>query len=91
MESKLEKVDWVFWVQIEKRDWFKRFWKSRGSNSLNIQFFKWYISIGMPWLKEVIDKADVNYPLGGIKHFHKVNEVNREGVKRHGRIRFVRK
>ncbi len=45
----------------------------------------------MPWLKEVIDKADVNYPLGGIKHFHKVNEVNREGVKRHGRIRFVRK
>jgi len=91
MESKLGRIDWVFWVQIEKRDWFKKIWKSRGSNSLNIQFFKWYISIGMPWLKEIVDKADVNYPLGGINHFHKVNEVNREGVKRHGRIRFVKK
>jgi replicative DNA helicase len=40
---------------------------------------------------EIVDKADVNYPLGGINHFHKVNEANREGVKRHGRIRFVKK
>jgi hypothetical protein len=85
------KIDWIFYIQIEKRDWFKRFWKSRGSNCLNIQFFKWHISIGMPWLQDVVDKADVLYPLSGINHFHKTNEANREGVKRHGRIRFVRK
>lgn len=78
------KIDWVFWIQIEKRDWFKRFWKSRGSNCLNVQFFKWHISIGMPWLQHVVDKTDVNYLL-------KLNEHNREGVKRHGRIRFVKK
>jgi hypothetical protein len=84
MESKLEKVDWVFWVQIEKRDWFKRFWKSRGSNSLNIQFFKWYISIGMPWLKHVIDSTELS-------SIEKTNLANREGVKTHGRFRWVKK
>jgi len=57
------KVDWVFWVNVEKREWFKKFWKSRGSNCLDIQIFNWYISIALPWHKEVVRKADINHPL----------------------------
>lgn len=74
-------IDWVFWVQIEKRDWFKRFWKSRGSNCLNIHIFKYHISIGMPWLPHIINNADELYPGEGINHLIKTNENNRLGKK----------
>jgi hypothetical protein len=84
MESTLGRIDWVFWVQIEKRDWFKKIWKSRGSNCLNFHFYGYHISIGMPWLKHVIDSTE---PLS----IEKTNLTNREGVKTHGRFRWVKK
>ena len=59
MRNKKE-IDWktpfVFWVHIEKREWFSRFWKSRSANCLDMQFFKWHISIGMPWLKNYTEQ-----------------------------------
>ena len=89
---KTSNIDWVFWIQIQKREgFFKRFWKSRGSNGLDIQIYNWHISIGLPWLKEVVDKADANYPLEGINHFYKINESNRQGNKIHGRFRLITK
>ncbi len=66
---------WVFWVRFEKRNWFCNFWKSRGSNCLDIQIFKLRISIGMPWHKEVLRKASVNYPMEGLNHCRKTNET----------------
>ena len=78
------KTDWVFWIQIEKRDWFKKLWKSRGANNLNIHFYGYHISIGMPWLKHVVESA-------GISHIKAANKANREGIKTHGRFRYVRK
>lgn len=87
----IAKVDWVFWVQIEKREGFyKKFWKSRGSNCIDIQIYNYRISIGLPWHPQVLEKANENYPLEGIDHFHRVNEQNRLGIKRHGRFRFIK-
>lgn len=87
----MKKIDWVFWINIEKRKgWFNKFWYSRGANSLDIQILKYRILIGMPWLRSVIEKADINYPLEGIKHFEKVNESNRLGVKKLGRFRYIK-
>ena len=83
-----QKIDWVFWVQVKKRERFQNFWKSRMANCLEIQVFNYCISIGMPWLKHVIDKADTSYPLEGVKHFEETNKVNREGVRKHGRFRY---
>ena len=71
----ISRYPWVFWIRFEKRDWFCNFWKSRGSNCLDIQIFKLHISIGMPWHKEVLRKADVNYPLEGLNHCRKANET----------------
>jgi hypothetical protein len=86
-----EKIDWVFWITIQKREgWFKKFWNSRGANSLDIQIYNYRILIGMPWHPEVIRKADVNYPMEGINHMLKTNEQNRIGIKKWGRFRFIK-
>jgi hypothetical protein len=66
---------WVFWLSFERRKWFKRFWKSRGANSLDIQFFNLHISVGMPWNQHVLRGAVANYPLEGLDHFRKTNET----------------
>ena len=52
---KKEKIPWVFWVSIKKRDWFCNFWVNRYSNSICIQIYKIHISIGMPWHKKVVE------------------------------------
>jgi hypothetical protein len=85
----MNKVDWIFWVSIEKREWFKNFWKSRGSNCVDIQIYNYHISIGLPWHKEVIRKADVNHPLEGITHIFRTNEQNRRRVEKWGRFRYI--
>jgi hypothetical protein len=80
VNSALRKTDvirnfpWVFWVTVERRKWFKMFWKSRGANFLNLQIFCFYISIGMPWKKSVLKKAEINYPLKGLNHFLEINK-----------------
>jgi hypothetical protein len=84
----MKKIDWVFWVQIEKRDWFRYAWKWRGSNCLNLHFYGYHISIGMPWLQNVIDYHVRDNSLHQIE---RTNEANREGVKTHGRFRFIKK
>lgn len=86
-----KKVDWVFWFTIEKRKgWFKKFWKTRGSNFMEIQIYDYKISIGMPWHPEVVKKAGTSYPLEGINHFHEANKQNRMGIQKWGRFRFIK-
>lgn len=46
---KTAKIDWVFWIEIKRRHWFKNFWTTRGANFYEIQIFGLRISIGMPW------------------------------------------
>lgn len=89
MENRVEKIDWVFWVFIEKREWFTNFWKSRGSNCLDIQIYNYHIGIGLPWHKEVIRKANVNHPMEGVNHMLNTNEQNRKGVEKWGRFRYI--
>lgn len=43
----------------------------------------------MPWHKEVIKKADVSYPLEGINHFMRTNEINKKGIEKWGRFRYI--
>jgi hypothetical protein len=44
-------IDWVFWINISiRKKWFRKLWKTRGANFLDIQFFCFYVTIGMPWL-----------------------------------------
>lgn len=43
------KIDWVFWIEIKRRHWFKLFWTTRGANFFEMQVFGLKISIGMPW------------------------------------------
>ena len=91
ISDKMKKVDWVFWVTIQKRKgWFKKFWKTRGSNCMEIQIYDYKISIGLPWHKDVVAKANQNYPLEGINHFHRVNKQNRIGIQKWGRFRFIK-
>jgi hypothetical protein len=47
---KTAKVDWVFWVNVSFRKWFKPFWTTRGANFRDIQLPFVCISIGLPWL-----------------------------------------
>lgn len=82
MGKKISNIEWVFWIEIEKRDWFKNFWKSRGANALIIHFFKWHISIGMPWLQSAVDKSS-------LESINETNRMNLKGVKKHGRFRIV--
>lgn len=53
---------WVFWLNIKiRRKWFSYFWKTRGTNFLEIQFFIFYISIGMPWKECVLESHIKDY------------------------------
>lgn len=89
MNNKVEKIDWVFWIVIEKREWFTNFWKSRGANAIDIQIYNYRIGIGLPWHKEVIRKADVNHPMEGINHMLRTNEEIRKAIRKWGRFRYI--
>jgi len=39
--------------------------------------------------KEVVKKADINYPMEGINHIFKTNEQNKTGIKKFGRFRYI--
>jgi dTDP-4-dehydrorhamnose 3,5-epimerase-like enzyme len=75
MYKEVKNYPWVFWVRVEKRDWFAKFYKSRESNALDLQFFNWHISLGRPWHQEVLKKAEVIFPMDGLDHCRKVNET----------------
>lgn len=73
MNNNIKTYPWVFWITFSKRNWFKKIWWSRGSNFLDIQFYKIRISIGMPWHKEVLSKINEN-SIAGIESCRKTNE-----------------
>ena len=70
----ISRYPWVFWIRFEKRDWFCNFWKSRGSNCLDIQIFKLHISIGMPWHKAVLKYASED-TLNGFEPLKSANKT----------------
>lgn len=69
------KLPWVFWLNISiRRDWFKRFWKTRGANFLEMQAWIFKISIGMPWLQGPVSSTRKNY--GSYDYIRKTNLDN---------------
>jgi hypothetical protein len=75
MYKEVKNYPWVFWIRFEKRKWFKNFWKTRGSNCMDIQLYNLRISIGLPWHRDVLMKAKENHPLEGLGHFRRANET----------------
>lgn len=74
---KTKKVKWVFWISFEKRNWFNNIWHTRGSNYLDIQLFKIRVSIGMPWLKRVVESKIRDYGQDGmLREINKANSGN---------------
>ena len=49
------KVSWIFWINIRHKKWFTNTFKTRGANFLEIHFYGHEISIGMPWMKQVVE------------------------------------
>lgn len=48
-------VPWVFYIDIKiRKNWFSYWWKTRGSNALEIQIWIFCITIGMPWHYSVV-------------------------------------
>lgn len=75
MNKELANYPWVFWIAIRWRPkWFKFYWKTRGANYIDIQWWKFHISIGRPWLKTVVDAHSRDY--GSAKYVHDTNKQN---------------
>jgi hypothetical protein len=75
MKKETANYPWVFWLSIGWRaKWFRFFWHVRGANFLEIQFWKFRISIGRPWLKSIADAHQRDY--GSSQHIHKTNRDN---------------
>jgi len=71
----MKKVNWVFWFNVSiRRNWFSYFWKTRGANFIEIQFFIFKISIGLPWHKNYINSIIRDY--GSNASLLKTNEMN---------------
>lgn len=50
------KNKWVFWFRISvRKQWFSYWWKTRGSNHMELQIWIFKISIGLPWNKSIQD------------------------------------
>ena len=77
MKIRKQNVNWVFWISFDKRDWFCRFWKTRNANSIEFQLFKLRISIGMPWLEDVVLSKMRDY---GSKAFKQIDETNKANL-----------
>lgn len=70
-----KKFPWVFWVNISiRKDWFSYWWKSRGSNCLNLQVWIFSISIGRPWINHVLEDKIKDF--GSLDSAKKVNDNN---------------
>ena len=71
------KVPWVFWISIKwrKTNWFKCFWKTRGSNAFEfVAFYRITVNIGMPWLQSVVNQNLQDY--GNLKRIENRNNQN---------------
>lgn len=69
------KQPWVFWFRISiRKDWFKYWWKTRGSNYIEFQVWILRISIGLPWHKNVKEYYLNQY--GNLNHLDKTNLDN---------------
>lgn len=71
------KQPWVFWFSISYRPkWFKKFWRTRGTNFIEYQIFFLKISIGRPWLHEE------DYGLGiNTTREDQIKEINKGNLK----------
>jgi hypothetical protein len=77
LSKKIETANypWVFWIDISYRPkWFKWFWSTRGANYIEFQVIIFRISIGMPWIKDVVSANQRDF--GSAKCIHKTNKDN---------------
>lgn len=65
------KVDWVFWISLSFRNWYKLFWTTRGANFRDIQIGFIRVSIGLPWLNSSMTYQDYLD-----EHTYKTNSEN---------------
>lgn len=64
---------WVLWLNITiRRNWFTNLWYTRGSNFFEAQVWIFKISIGMPWIKDVLVGKIRDY--GSLKTAKETNE-----------------
>lgn len=74
------KVPWVFYISIRQREWFSKFWKTRGANFIEFQLFRLQINIGLPWKKIVVISHLRDY--NSIKSILETNKANlKNGIK----------
>lgn len=69
-------MEWIFWIEINRRSWFKKLWSTRGANFIDIQIFGYLLSIGLPWKKCVIDGYKRDYTNKAESHIKQVNQQN---------------
>ena len=73
--DKKSKFPWVFWLSISWRpNWFKYFWSTRGANFYELQIWKFKVSIGRPWILDVIHNYRKDY--GTLNHVRETNRLN---------------
>lgn len=77
MKLKTAKVQWVFWINISFRKWFKFYWTTRGANYKEIQIWLIRISIGRPWLDCYVGSQYRDY-----KTTRYITETNKGNLKR---------
>lgn len=55
----LKKFPWIFWLHISfynPKKWFTPFWSTRGSNHYQLKCYCIEISIGRPWIEDVLKR-----------------------------------
>lgn len=72
---KAAKLPWVFWINISiRRKWFSKWWKTRGSNYVEYQLWIFRISIGRPWIQDVVYRYRKDR--GSYASIRETNEAN---------------
>ena len=74
MKDKI-KFPWVLWFSISKRkQWFSYWWRTRGANYVEFQVWIFRITIGMPWINDVLLQHIKDY--GDLRNAKKTNKLN---------------
>lgn len=61
-QQAIKNFPWILHLKVEvRKDWFSKLWKTRGANYLELQVWIFKITIGMPWIKDVLADYLANY------------------------------
>jgi len=69
------KIPFVFYIDVKYcPQWFSYFWKNRGANYFEFQFWKIRVDIGMPWHKSFVENIYHSY--NNFDYIHNANSQN---------------